>query len=224
MNKPSVQTIRLLHRELLEKDYYSFDFTKPEGFTFVEGQYGVFGHIDKEIEGKKLRAFSFASTNEEAFIRIATKISPLPSDFKDKLYHLSIGDEMSMNAALGEFVLEKASDAIFIAGGIGITPIRAMILSKERNARKRMDTLIYSELDSIYPFKREMENLQGLKVIFAADIEPTQSAVIQSAKEHLNDSYYYLSGSPGFVKGITGLLKEQGISEKQIKFDIFIGY
>ena len=224
MNKASNYNIKLVNRRHLEKDYYSFDFTKPEGFIFTEGQFGVFCHIGKEVEGRKLRAFSFASVNEEPFIRIATKIIETPSDFKQKLLDMPLGDEISLDAPLGEFVLNEGFDAIFIAGGIGTTPIRSMLFSKKRLQSKQNSTLIYSELDGNYPFKTEMDNLPGLELLYAADILPTQKAIIQTASKHHNEAYYYLSGSPGFCKGITALLQEHGISKERIKYDVFIGY
>ncbi len=224
MSNAAVYKLKLLHSENLVKDYYLFDFTKPEGFTFVNGQFGVFGLIGEEVEGRKLRAFSIASTNEESFIRIATRILPAPSDFKQKLLDMKLGGEVSMNAPLGDFSLNEAYGAVFIAGGIGITPIRSMLLSKQRSQSSRNDTLIFSELDGNYPFKSEVEKLVDLDILYAADVEPTQSVIIQTALKHKNDVFYYLSGSPGFVNGIKALLEQNGIVKEQIKFDAFIGY
>jgi len=224
LNNPSEYTIPLLKMEHLENEYYCFDFKKPEGFSFVEGQFGVFGIVGKEIEGRKLRAFSIASTSDEEVIKMATRIIEAPSSYKEKLLALQPGELVTMNAPRGEFVLDLSRDAIFIAGGIGITPIRSMILSKSRNVKTRKDVLIYSELQASYPFKEELENLSNLEIHYAADIEPTQKAIIEVAAMHLNDAYYYLSGSPGFVKGLTGLLTEHGIVTENIKFDVFTGY
>jgi ferredoxin-NADP reductase len=222
LNKPKEYKIQLLRRYCLEKEYFCFDFTKPEGFEFIEGQFGVFGILNKEVEGRKLRAFSIASTNEEPFIRVATKINSTPSSYKKIWMELLIGEEVTMNAPLGEFVYENKLDAVFIAGGIGITPLRSMLFSKQRISQS--DTLIYSELEGIYPFKDEIMSIPHLTVLYAADIEPTQRVIRESAQKHQNDALYYLSGSPGFVKGITALLKEQGIMEDHIRFDVFLGY
>jgi len=224
LNKAKEYTITLLRRFCLEKDYYCFDFTKPEGFEFVSGQFGVFGLINKEIEGRKLRAFSIASTNEEPFIRVATKIIHSPSPYKQVWMDMPLGDAVTINAPLGEFVLDDSSDAVWISGGIGITPIRSMILAKIKKQSVKNDLLIYSELDSVYPFKAELEQISELKIQYAADIEPTQRAIKNAAAQYQNRVMYYLSGSPGFVKALTGLLKEQGILENRIKFDIFNGY
>ncbi len=224
MDKSIKHRISLVQSNKLENEYYCFDFEKPAGFTFVEGQFCVFELLNNNIEGRNSRVFSIASCSGEDNIRFATRIVDTPSEFKQALLKMQAGEEMLMTTPKGKFVLEKDYDGVFIAGGIGITPIRSMLLSKARNTRKRDDTLIYSELVECYPFKDDLEKLPGLKIIYACDIEPTQKAITDCTKKYQNNVFYYLSGSPGFVKGITGLLKENGITSDYIKFDVFVGY
>ncbi len=216
-----VKLIKMTH---LEQDYYQFDFTKPEGFSFEEGQFGVWGFGDTPIEGRRLRAFSIASSNEELFLRVGTKIVEVPSDFKKHMILMKPGDTMTLNAPKGDFLFEKSMNAVFIAGGIGITPIRSMLLSKERLESRRRDLLIYSELASCYPFKEELENLSGLVIKYAADIIPTQDLIRNAIKDNMNEAMYYLSGSPGFVTGIKALLEQNGVLPDHIRHDVFTGY
>ncbi len=224
MNNKSDFKIELINRYRLEKAYYCFDFKKPVNLHFIEGQYSIFGLIDKDIKDRKQRAFSIASTNKESFIRVATRIVDSPSEYKNILLQIPIGEQLTMAIPRGKFILEEAYDAVFIAGGIGITPIRSILLSEKRNKRLRNDVLIYSELEWCYPFKPEFEKLSGLEIICAADVEPTQKIIIENANKYKNKAYYYISGSPGFVKGITALLNSNGILNAKIKFDIFTGY
>lgn len=224
MDNASLYTIKLIRKEHLENEYYSFDFEKPEGFHFEAGQYGVFGFKDKDVEGRKFRAFSLASTDQENMIRIATRVPELHSDFKDKMLSLEPGDLMTMNAPRGAFTYDDHQPAVFIAGGIGITPIRSMLLCKKRIEASLPDTLIYSELESCYPFRKEIETIDGLEIQYAADVAPTQALIRNVADAKANTCFYYLSGSPGFVNGITALLEEEGIDEDHIRHDVFVGY
>lgn len=208
----------------LGKDYYGFDFAKPEGFTFSEGQFALFGLVGKEITGRKLRAFSLASTGEEPFIRVATKIVAAPSDFKAKLLEMKPGEELTMQGPLGMFTFSPEHQAVFIAGGIGITPIRSMLMCQARMSVARQDILIYSELESNYPFRAELEKLPGLEIHYAADVEPTQKIIVEIANKHKDKAFFYLSGSPGFVNGIQSLLEKQGVTDDCIRHDVFIGY
>jgi len=216
--------IKLLHQEHLQNDYYVFDFEKPEGFQFEEGQYGTFEIVNKDINDKTFRVFSIASTAEESFIRIGTRIVDKPSVYKQELLKMHDGDELLMNAPMGKFTFEPDSKAVFIAGGIGITPIRSIILCDHYNNQKRKDLLIYSELDKCYPFMEELNKIANLEIKCASDIEPTQKLIVEAAIEYKNDAFYYISGSPGFVKGISASLNENGVNSDRIKFDVFAGY
>jgi len=224
MSETNTYNVTLIDRKLLDNEYYRFDFEKPEGYHFKEGQYSIFKLIDRELEGKDFRIFSIASANEEPYIRIATRIPELHSDFKDVLLHMPIGDKINMSEPKGKFVLDPNCECVFIAGGIGITPIRSLILSQPKQEDVDQNTLIYSELESCYPFQDELEDIPGLNIDYCADIEPTQNAIKQTVKKNKNNVTYYISGSPGFVKGISGLLKENGVTDDHIKHDLFVGY
>jgi len=216
--------IKLISSKHLDNEYFCFDFEKPKDFLFKEGQYCLFELHNKDITGRKTRAFSIASTSDEAIVRIATRIVEKCSDYKIALKSMKKGDEISVSIPKGEFVLETSTNGVFIAGGIGITPIRSMLLSKSRNIPSRQDILIYSELEKCYPFKEELEILPNLVIQYAADIEPTQKLIISNAIKYKNTVFYYVSGSPGFVNGISKLLMDNGIKEERIRHDSFIGY
>lgn len=210
--------------EKVEPDYYIFDFDMPKGIKFLEGQYGVFMHIDKQIEGRKVRAFSIASCLSETYFKIGTKIVETPSDFKAKMLELKIGDQMTFDGPMGNFTLEKDFPAVFIAGGIGITPIRSLIKQiKQLDYDKDVD-LVYSEPREIYPFKEEFDTFDFLEKHYVSTIESTQEAIAKASKKHLKKAFYYISGSPSFVSAITEQLKEFGIDAVHIKFDRFNGY
>ena len=204
-------------------NYYVFDFEKPEGLNFTEGQYGIFMHVDKQIEGRKMRAFSMASSMNEGYLRIATRIIEEPSDFKLKMKELKIGEVMSYTGPTGKFTLEESSSAVFIAGGIGITPIRGLLNGILYNKIDIDVSLIYSENDGVYPFKQELDTIK-MKSYYQTTPSETIDVVKQVANEKGNDGYYYISGSPGFVNGIQNLLLDEGIFKEQIKFDLFSGY
>ena len=216
--------VKLVQRKQLLSDYYEFDFEKPEDFHFQEGQYGTFEMIHKEIDDRKFRVFSFASTDDEPMIKIATKIPNPATIYKQNLMTMELGEEMTMNAPIGKFTLETDKPAVFIAGGIGITPIRSILMSKEAKKSDRQDLLIYSELEKYYPYQEDLESLKHLKIVYVSDVIPTQNAIVAAASSNQNDAWYYISGSPVFVKEISKLLESIGIESSQIKFDVFTGY
>jgi ferredoxin-NADP reductase len=223
MSEMKTYQIKLIKQTHLMNEYYQFDFEKPEGFEFENGQYAIFAHVNKEVEGRKVRAFSIASSVEEDFIRVATRIVDKPSDFKQKLKDLKPGDVIQFNAPVGDFTLEKDTNHVFVAGGIGITPIRSMLLDiKLKQSNDAL--LLYSEINEAYPFLEEFKALENLDIKLAHDIEPTQKIIKEAAEQYQNNAVYYLAGSPSFVSGISGQLISLGIDQSHIKFDKFTGY
>ncbi len=216
--------LKLKNVSIVGEDYYIFDFEYPKGISFKEGQYGVFMHVDKTIDGRKVRAFSVASSNNESVFKIATKIIESPSDFKVKMRELSIGDTMTYTGPMGAFVLEQEYDCVFIAGGIGITPIRGIIKQIENLNSKNKSVLIYSEPRGIYPFKDEFDEMNFLDKNYFTNIENTQDSIDRVSKEYQNRSYYYIAGSPRFIKGVTEQLVNNKVDSSHIKFDRFNGY
>ena len=216
--------IELVNKSIVGEDYYIFDFKIPEGIVFKEGQYGVFMHVDKEIDGRKYRAFSIASSRDENVFKIATKIVFNPSDFKVKMRDLQIGDTMTYDGPMGSFILEEEYDSVFIAGGIGITPIRGLIKKLENIGSEKKSVLIYSEPRGIYPFKNEFDKIGFIEKFYKTNIDNTQEAILSVLLKHLNKAFYYISGSPRFVSGVIEQLTSNGIDKANIKFDRFNGY
>lgn len=216
--------IELANVSIVGEDYYVFDFLVPEGIEFKEGQYGVFIHIDKEILGRKIRPFSIASSTNENIFRFGLKIIKEPSDFKAKMRDLKIGEKMLFNGPMGTFTLEKDFNCVFIAGGIGITPIRGLIKKIEHLKLKKEVELIHSETRGVYPFKDEFDNLGFVKSHYESNTDDTKKRINNAALTYLNSAFYYVSGSPGFINGIKEQLVDNGINSENIKFDRFSGY
>ncbi len=216
--------IELINVNKIGEDYYVFDFKIPNNLSYKEGQYGVFMHVDKEIEGRKVRAFSIASSKEEEVFKIATKIIEVPSDFKYKMLELKIGDTMTYDGPMGSFILEEEYHSVFIAGGIGITPIRGIIKQIEKLNINKEVVLIYSEPRAIYPFKDEFDKLSFVEKHYKTNTKNTQEIIEKAANKYLNKAIYYVAGSPGFVGGVKEQLVNNGVSISQIKFDRFNGY
>ncbi len=216
--------LKLKRKTTVGEDYYIFDFDIPEGITFKEGQYGVFMHVDKEIDGRKVRAFSIASSLKENIFKVATKIVEEPSDFKVKMRELEVGDIMTFDGPMGKFTLEEEYNSIFIVGGIGITPARGILKQIENSTYDKSCELIYSEPREIYPFKEELDQMDFVIKHYESDIDYTKKAIEEIALKYMNNAYYYVVGSPRFLSGVKEQITNLGISPNNIKFDRFNGY
>jgi ferredoxin-NADP reductase len=205
---------------------YSFIF-KPELLCSWEaGQHGVFYFPHTKITGKTWRPFSIASAPEEGVIRIATIIKENPSDFKKHLLALEQGDTLIMNGPFGEFhTTKRIKQIVGIAGGIGITPFRALIKSiASGTITNTKITLIYSAVGN-YTFKKELDQCAqhpAVEIIYTGTPEEVNEALDSQIALHKNSATYFVSGSPGMIGAVRTSLKTKGI--RKIVSDPFKGY
>ena len=125
-----------------------------------------------------------------------------------------------------------------LSGGIGITPLRSMCKYSTDLQLDADIALLYgnnSEKDII--FKKEFEEMQKrnkkLKVVYTVN-EPQESWIghtgkiaAEMVKQEIPDYLertFYICGPPKMVAAMKILLKDLGISLKQIKQENFSGY
>ena len=191
------------------------------GFKFTPGQF-IEMHLNK-----KVYSFSIASSPKEKELMITTRMRP--SKFKNALKKLKIGDRVKIDGPFGQFVLHKnkKNPAVFLAGGIGITPFRSMIKSYP----DRKITLFYSNRKpEDAAFLGELKELENKKKNFKL------VAIMTSLTGHINPkmmkenvknwqkAIYYTVGSTGFVQSMADMLSKMKLKPEQIKTENFSGY
>ena len=204
------------------RDCFSLIFKKPAGFSFYPGQY-----LDIKLGGDT-RAFTISSSPTEDFLMITTKkgISP----FKKYLELLKAGDTVDSSHPAGTFILDELSPAVFLAGGIGITPFRSMIKYAVTNKIKTPITLIYSNSDNNFLFKEELnawqKNYPKLEIIYINTVQHGRLKTLPTSPSGARYQLpiYYLAGSPSFVDDMEKILLEIGLDEINIRYDRFDGY
>lgn len=139
-------TTSLVGKEDVARGTVAIHLKKPEGFTFKAGQ-AVYVTLPalKEADGKgRVRTFSIASAPDDADLVIATRLTD--SAVKRSLASLPVGSAIEIEGPYGDLTLhdDAARPAVFLAGGIGITPFRSMIRDAAMRARPRDLHLFYS--------------------------------------------------------------------------------
>ena len=223
-----LQKRTLLFQEIIRESdtIYSFIFKMEKPFSWKAGQHGIFYFPNTKIDGKKWRAFSIASSAEESVIKVSTVIKQNPSDFKKHFLELERGDSILMRGPFGEFhTTSKTKHIIGIAGGIGITPFRALI--KEIVSDKIADTkltLIYSAVGA-YTFRKEFDALlphPQIEIIYTTTPDEVNAKLDLLLAADSKDAHYFISGSPGMITAIQTKLKNKGVTH--IISDSFKGY
>lgn len=212
-------------------DIYSFVFELPESFSWLPGQHGIF-RFKKDIpmEGKDFRIYSFASIQEENKMLFSTRIVDEPSDFKKNLLKLKPGDVMTVDQARGKFLLKDYNrPTLIMAGGIGITPVRAFVKEIEnKNPEIKDIQIFYSDDRGEFAYKdifsKTKEKYEGLSIELIDDREIFTDKIDGYAKKNMNNSLYYISGTPGMVSFLTEKLEGFGVNKENIITDSFAGY
>lgn len=203
---------------------YTFLFEKEKDLTWHAGQHGLFTITHRKIKNAT-RPLTVASTPAENVIKITTAISDKPSEFKKALLELEEGMKIRMNGPVGSFYLNDTSPALFIAGGIGITPFRAIVkqLEAEGNGGRKQIKLLYLDSGKSYIYKDEFDRHTSIETSYLASREELYLEMDKFITSNNNKAKYFIAGSKSMVESITSHLKSNGISKRNIKKDAFMG-
>lgn len=205
---------------------FEFDITATD-ITWKPGQHGIFTLPDKKVDGKLWRAFSVSSIPSENMLQIATKISDRPSSFKKALRSMQPGEKIQVRGPFGwMYFQDHNSPVVMIAGGVGITPFRALFKALEEENHRDV-TLIYSAKDT-YLFKDKLNEIaakyQRVNIVYTHTKAEVDEAINKTLDTTTKDTYFFLSGTPSMVKSTTTKLREFGILKSKIITDSFQGY
>jgi ferredoxin-NADP reductase len=233
----------LTAKENIAEGTMAFHFRKPDGFQFRAGQAIDLTLVDPpetDAEGNT-RAFSIASAPSDPDLVIATRMRD--SAFKRVLKASAPGLHVTIAGPTGSLTLHKNANkpAVFLAGGIGITPFRSMVRDAAVQHLPHMIYLFYSNRrPEDAAFLDELQNLQGANPKFhliasMTEIEKSQvkwdgeTGFITGDKlrQHLSSlqgSIYYVAGPPAMVAAMRQMLVDAAIDEDDIRTEDFAGY
>lgn len=240
-------------------DIMSFKFTRRDDqqqdnyLDYKAGQYAVMDLGTKEDPEGPVRSFTIASSPTEEYILISTRIRDTP--FKKKLANLDLGTHVKFTAPLGKFTLpeeENSRSAVFLSGGIGVTPFRSMIkytTDKKSSIKILMCDSNRNKENILYKkeFDECMKANKNLRIIYtitgegqggsssfnaAADEWKGESGHIDKAmvnryltSDELDNSIFYICGPPGMLRAMQQLLLvDLLVPKERIKIEEFTGY
>ncbi len=161
-------------------------------------------------------------------------------DFTSTIGKTELGDKAVVHAPFGRFSYlfhPKEKDLVFIAGGIGITPVMSMLRFMRDNKEKIPVTLLYGnpDEDSIV-FKEELRSIEqgeypSLKLIHVlqdpADDWAGERGFIDREKiekycgKNLSDKGFYIVGPPALIEKSIQNLHSLGVNDSQIHLEMF---
>jgi len=236
-------TIKLKDRKEVAAGTMAFHFGKPSGFTFAPGQAGDFILADPpetDAEGNK-RSFSLASAPYEDDLIIATRMRD--TAFKRSLKTIPLGTEFILDAPWGELTLHEDTSvpAVFLTGGIGITPVRSIILQATRDKLAQKLVLFYSNhrpedtafLDELTAAQKANPNFTLVATMtkmekssrpWHGETGIIDKAMLARTIGALNLPIYYISGPPEMVNAMQKMLTQAGVKSANVRAEEFSGY
>lgn len=199
-------------------DIMTFTFTSNKKIRYSSGQYGIW-MLKRWVWGKPGRLFTLASPSGDNKVQVSTHISK--TDFKQKFSRLEVGQSVLLIGPIGNFIVSEPppKQIVMVAGGIGITPMRAIAKDLFQKQAETAMTLIHSAR-SEYLYRDEMETYcSETHFTSREDFAETCARVVEKAGV---DAPYYISGPPKFVIAAENELRAKNV--KTIKKDGFIGY
>ena len=180
------------------------------------------------------RDFSIASSpGAPETVSIAYRDSDSP--VKRWLRDLPIGAPVTFRGPAGAFVLpagaaENAAPVAMIAGGIGLTPFRSMLLDPAERQR-RAGLFCWNGAVERVPFADELDQLTaGAPRTLVSQIglfDPQSSGSLGPLKvwrDHHPEAYWYVAGPSEMVWNVLAALENLGVSKKRVRTEEFTGY
>lgn len=158
------------------------------------------------------------------------------------LYSLVAGDVVSFSGPFGDFAISPGGrEKVFIGGGAGMAPLRAMILAllaggaKEPihfwyGARTVSDTPYRNELTALaerhsnFKWQLVLSAVQdGSPAAAGAPTGWVHEIALQALKQHgsLDACDFYACGPPAMLAATRAILKQLGVKDERVAFDDF---
>ncbi len=239
--------LQLIDKKQVSLDIISFYFKPETPVDWKPGQYLRY-HIETPNPDDRgmNRFFSIASAPFEKHIQLTTKFMQAGgSSFKKDLLMLIEGGSVEAFGPKGDFSTDDPDgNYVFIAGGMGITPFRAILLDLAHSGKPFNVTLIYANRTLEFLFKDELEDLakkhpefQIFYIVSDEEIAKKKIAknitlipgkigktLISELIPELLKPVYYISGPEAMVMDLESKLWDMGVKKENTVGDYFPGY
>lgn len=233
----------LRKRDEIAEGTMAFHFDKPAGFEFRPGQFMVLTLInppETDAEGNR-RTFTIASAPFDPDLMIATRMRD--TAFKRVLRSLPLGTQVKTYGPGGSFTLHQnaAKPAVFLAGGIGITPFFSIVRQATHERLSHHLYFFYSNrrpedapfLATLQELAKSNPNLHLVLTMtemakssrpWSGETGVINREMLSKHMPSLQGPIYYIAGPPGMVKAMRQVLTQAGVDEHDIRTEQFVGY
>ncbi len=213
-----------------------------EAFAFTQGQYLTFRH---DFDGEELRrSYSICAGKDDGILQVGIKRVDGGAFSTWANQDLKVGDTLQAMPPMGSFhtPIDPATEKQYLgfAGGSGITPVLSILKTTLAREPRSSFTLVYANRGvNTIMFREELEDLKNLYIgrlniihvleSDAQEIELFTGLVTQEKCAELfrhwidieNVDTAFICGPEPMMLGIAAALREHGLNDGQIKFELF---
>ncbi|MEU9892243.1 ferric reductase-like transmembrane domain-containing protein [Streptomyces phaeochromogenes] len=166
--------------------------------------------------------FSLSAAPDGRTLRLTAKTA---GDGTAALRHLKVGTRVFAEGPYGAFTAMHRTrpESVLIAGGVGVTPIRALLEEVQGHAvviyrvSTDRDAVLYDEL-------RELAQAKGAELhLVSGPVSPDKLAPHELVRlvPDIGDRDVFLCGPPPMMNAVLGSLRELNVPKQQIHFERF---
>ena len=241
---------KLIERHEVAVNTMAFQFRKPPEWSFKAGQFldiTLLNPPETDAEGNT-RGFSISSAPYEPNIMVTTRLRD--TAFKRVLKRIAIDSEVKIEGPFGNLTLHNNATrpAVLLAGGIGITPFRSIVMNAAKQKLPHRIFLFYSNRrpeDAAFLGELQMLEQQNPKYKLIATMTEIEKSTrawkgeVGLINYQLLDRYlkpaaspewysagpiYYIAGPPQMVRDLQTMLTSAGVDSDDIRIEEFSGY
>lgn len=196
----------------------------PDNY-FVPGQFGIWRFFNKKLWWQT-HPFTISSGSPKNGLRITPKAV---GDYTTDIQNIKPGIKLFFDGPHGTFTAERLEDArtLFIAGGIGITPIRAMLQGLGKKAKDAIVIYNVKSPDEL-ALKKELE-LTGAKIYYVFSEKAPKGEIkgrvdkkiLLELVKDIKKRKVALCGPPAMMNAVEKDLMELGVPKKHIYTERF---
>ncbi|MFV2054136.1 2Fe-2S iron-sulfur cluster-binding protein [Aliiroseovarius sp. YM-037] len=213
-----------------------------EAFDFIQGQYLTFR---RAFEGEELRrSYSICAGKDEGILQVGIKQVEGGAFSTWANEELKVGDTLEAMPPMGSFHTDIDPNAarhyLGFAGGSGITPVLSILKTVLKREPKSRFTLVYANraVNTIM-FREALEDLKNLYMgrlniihvlesdsqdidLFTGRVDAEKCSLLFKHWINPNDvDTAFICGPEPMMLAIAGSLRDHGLDDSQIKFELF---